>query len=72
MKPHDLAAQAQPNAGAVRLGREKGDEDLAEGFFDDARPIVCDLDDDLVVRQMSGQVNASPGAAGRGFAGIAQ
>ena len=72
MEPHDLAAQAQPNAGAVRLGRKKGNEDLGERFFDDARPIVRDLDDDFVVRQVSGQVNASPGAAGCGFAGIAQ
>ena len=72
MEPHDLAAQAQPNAGAVRLGREKGDEHFAERLFDDARPIVRDLDDHLVVRQMSSQVNAGSSAASSSFAGIAQ
>ncbi len=50
MEPHDLAAQAQPNAGAVPFSGEKGDEHLAECFFDDARPIVRDLDPEVYDR----------------------
>ena len=50
MEPHDLAAQAQPNAGAVPFSGEKEDEHLAECFFDDARPIVRDLDPEVCDR----------------------
>ena len=41
----DLLGEREPNAGATRFGREKGDEDIAKQFIFDPVTVVADLDD---------------------------
>jgi len=73
VQAHDLATEAEADAGAVLLGGEEGDEDPVECLLDDARAVVAHFDQGAAASIHAGaEVDVRVGLADSRLHGIAE